>query len=80
MNCYWSSLFHHRGAAYILGTSQQYGSIVIRRSDDGGFTWTHPKDAASGLALSRRRLSRTAELSLRACAGGRSRRPCLQSL
>ena len=49
MNCYWSSLFLHRGAVYILGTSQQYGSIYIRRSDDGGFTWTHPADGKSGL-------------------------------
>ena len=49
MNCYWSSLFLHRGSVYILGVSQQYGSIVIRRSDDGGFTWTHPADERSGL-------------------------------
>ena len=49
MNCYWSSLFLHRGSVYIFGTSQQYGSIVIRRSDDGGFTWTHPADEKSGL-------------------------------
>ena len=42
MNCYWSTLFYHNGALYIFGTSQQYGSIVIRRSDDGGYTWTHP--------------------------------------
>ena len=49
MNCYWSSLFAHRGSVYILGTSQQYGSIFIRRSDDGGFTWTHPADGNSGL-------------------------------
>jgi hypothetical protein len=49
MNCYWSSLFIHRGCVYILGTSQQYGSIVIRRSDDGGFTWTHPSDRKSGI-------------------------------
>ena len=48
MNCYWSSLFRHDGAVYILGTSQQYGSIVIRRSTDGGFTWTHPADESSG--------------------------------
>ena len=48
MNCYWSSLFLHGGSVYILGTSQQYGSIVIRRSDDGGFTWTHPADETSG--------------------------------
>ena len=49
MNCYWSSLFVHNGSVYILGTSQQYGSIMIRRSDDGGFTWSHPADEASGL-------------------------------
>lgn len=49
MNCYWSSLFAHRGSVYLLGVSQQYGSIVIRRSDDGGFTWTHPAEGASGL-------------------------------
>ena len=49
MNCYWSSLFLHRGSVYILGCSQQYGSIVIRRSDNGGFTWTHPANESSGL-------------------------------
>ncbi|OGV72375.1 MAG: hypothetical protein A3K19_16255 [Lentisphaerae bacterium RIFOXYB12_FULL_65_16] len=48
-NAYWGSLFVHGGAAYHLGTSQQYGSIVIRRSMDGGYTWTHPKDENSGL-------------------------------
>lgn len=49
MNCYWSSLFYHRGSVYLLGVSQQYGSIVIRRSADGGHTWTHPADDKSGL-------------------------------
>jgi len=49
MNCYWSSLFLHQGSVYILGVSQQYGSIVIRRSDDGGFTWTHPAEEQHGL-------------------------------
>ncbi len=28
MNCYWSTLFLHEGALWILGTSQQYGSIL----------------------------------------------------
>ena len=51
MNCYWSSLFLHGGALYIFGASQQYGSIVIRRSEDGGFTWTHPQDEASGILV-----------------------------
>ena len=46
---YWSTLFVHQGAVYLLGTSQQYGSIVIRRSEDNGNTWTHPMDSKSGL-------------------------------
>lgn len=46
---YWSSLLEHRGALYLLGVSQQYGSIVIRRSEDDGNTWTHPRDEGSGL-------------------------------
>ena len=48
-NAFWSNLFRHKGAIYLLGASQQYGSIVIRRSDDNGNTWTHPKDEKSGL-------------------------------
>ena len=48
-NAYWSTLFVHRGDAWLIGTSQQYGSIVIRRSSDGGFTWAHPVDAKTGL-------------------------------
>jgi hypothetical protein len=48
-NAFWSSLFVHRGAVYLLGTSQQYGSIVIRRSTDSGCTWTRPRDETSGL-------------------------------
>ena len=49
MNCYWSSLFLNQDSVYLLGTSQQYGSIFIRRSDDGGFTWTHPVDEQHGI-------------------------------
>jgi hypothetical protein len=49
MNAYWGTLFLHHGRLYHIGTSQQYGSVVLRRSDDGGFTWTHPADRQSGL-------------------------------
>lgn len=49
MNCYWNHLFVLDGSLYIMGCSQQYGSIVIRRSDDGGFTWTHPVDSKTGI-------------------------------
>lgn len=46
---FWSSLFVHRGAVYILGTDKHHGRIVIRRSTDAGATWTAPKDANTGL-------------------------------
>ena len=46
---WWSSLFAHRGALYIAGVSREFGHIVIRRSTDGGVTWTEPKDRHSGL-------------------------------
>mgnify|MGYP006281870099 FL=1 len=48
---WWSTLFTHRDALYIIGTSGQYGNAVIRRSLDGGITWTEPADADSGLLL-----------------------------
>lgn len=46
---YWSTLFTHGGALWLLGANQEYGSIVIRRSDDNGYSWTHPKDEKGGL-------------------------------
>ena len=49
MNAFWGSLFSHNNSVYHFAASQQYGSIVIRRSEDGGFTWTHPADQKSGL-------------------------------
>ena len=48
---WWSSLFVHRGALYLIGTSRQDGFVVIRRSDNGGRTWTTPRDRNSGLLL-----------------------------
>ena len=46
---FWSGFFLDGDALYLLGTSAQYGSLVIRRSEDGGFTWTHPADEKTGL-------------------------------
>jgi len=48
---WWSSLFVHHGALHLLGTSRQDGFTVIRRSEDGGRTWTTPRDRNSGLLL-----------------------------
>lgn len=46
---FWSTLFVHRDALYLLGSTKEYGDTVIRRSNDGGFTWTTPSTAATGL-------------------------------
>lgn len=46
---WWSSLFVHRGALYLMGVGKQYGPIVIRRSTDGARTWTEPKSPATGI-------------------------------
>jgi hypothetical protein len=48
---FWSSLFVHKEALYIMGTSGHYGQAVIRRSTDGGVTWTTPKDRRTGLLI-----------------------------
>lgn len=47
----WFTLFVHRGALYLHGTAARYGDLTIRRSVDGGRTWTEPRDARSGLLL-----------------------------
>ena len=48
---FWSNLFIHYGTLYIMGTSAQFGSVVIRRSTNGGKTWTTPTDGSTGLLL-----------------------------
>ncbi len=47
---FWASIFPHRGAVYVLGTTAGHrrGHAVIRRSTDGGRTWTEPRDERSG--------------------------------
>jgi hypothetical protein len=45
---FWSSLFVNQGALYLLGTDKHSGNAVIRRSLDGGQTWTVPADASTG--------------------------------
>ena len=48
---FWANIFHHQDAAYMMGTSagHRHGHCVIRRSDDGGRTWTSAEDENSGL-------------------------------
>lgn len=46
---FWSSLLVHEGALYLFGLTHHHGHIVIRRSGDGGHTWTAPEDTETGL-------------------------------
>jgi len=47
---FWASLFYHRGAVYMMGSSagHRHGYAVIMKSEDGGETWTTPDDENSG--------------------------------
>ena len=47
---HFANLFVHRGKLYLMGTGTG-SSVVIRRSDDGGRTWTTPADGKTGLLL-----------------------------
>jgi hypothetical protein len=48
---FWATIFHHEGAVYMMGTSAGHnrGRCVIRRSADGGRTWTEAQDERSGV-------------------------------
>ena len=46
---WWGTLFVHRDVLYLMGVSKARGYCIIRRSTDGGKTWTEPKDAKTGL-------------------------------
>ena len=46
---YWSGLFVNKEQLYLLGTSRAHGNLIIRRSTDGGRTWSTPYDQYHGL-------------------------------
>ena len=46
---FWPTVFEHDGDLYVIGENARYESIVIRKSTDGGLTWTEPADAQNGL-------------------------------
>jgi len=46
---YWANLFEHKGKIYLLGTTSANGSIAIRRTDNGGKSWTNPTSEKTGL-------------------------------
>lgn len=48
---FWSSLFVHRGTLYFLGPDRHHGTVLIRKSNDDGKTWTQPTNRANGVLL-----------------------------
>lgn len=46
---FWSALFVHRGALYLIGPDRHHGNILIRRSADAGATWTAPTNSTNGV-------------------------------
>lgn len=49
---FWSTLFTHRGALYLIGPDSHHGNFLVRRSLDGGATWTSPTNSTTGLLRS----------------------------
>ncbi len=48
---FWSALFVHKGSVYFIGTIQAHNNYVIRKSTDGGYTWTAPTDENTGIIV-----------------------------
>ena len=48
---FWSNLFVHNNVLYNTGTNKHHGNLVIRKSTDGGKTWTNPYNGKNGLLL-----------------------------
>lgn len=46
---FWANLFTNGNAVYLMGTDKHHGRIVIRRSLDGGATWTGARDTSTGV-------------------------------
>lgn len=48
---FWSSLFVHKGELYFLGPDRHHGTVLIRKSVDGGKTWSQPTNRENGVIL-----------------------------
>jgi hypothetical protein len=49
INQFWGGLFFHNNALYIMGCDNEKGNLIIRKSSDGGHSWTDPTDQENGL-------------------------------
>lgn len=48
MDGFWCGLFMHRGELFMMGADQER-NCIIRKSTDGGHSWTEPKSSTTGL-------------------------------
>ena len=48
---FWSSLFVNKGELYLIGPDRHHGTVLIRKSSDGGEHWTQPTGTENGLLL-----------------------------
>ncbi len=48
-NQFYGSLFTHNDALYMFGCNRVNGDLTIRRSTNGGSTWTTPSNTSNGL-------------------------------
>lgn len=48
---FWSNLFVHGDALYLMGPDRNFGTVLIRQSVDDGNTWTTPTNEQNGLLL-----------------------------
>jgi hypothetical protein len=46
---FWSNIFEHRDAVYMIGPHHHHGPLLVYKSLDQGVTWSSPKDGKSGL-------------------------------
>lgn len=46
---FWSSLFVHGGELYLIGPDRHHGMVLVRKSTDGGKTWTTPTNSRDGI-------------------------------
>lgn len=46
---YWSNIFEHQNAVYMIGVQHDYGPLVVMKSTDEGVTWTTPTNGKTGL-------------------------------
>ncbi len=49
IGAYWCTLFLHHGDLYLMGCDRKHGNLIIRKSTDGGYQWTTPDTARTGL-------------------------------